>query len=241
MLGRAVLGMYPAWAQKNDNFEIYSDAIEETGAVPLIDDVLFAYRADAIVTRKRKGGQPSFWLHDFKTVSGSLPEDPSWLDFDEQITNYLAAVEAVYNVKFTGAIFTFVLAEVPPTPEVLKSTGGLSKNVRQRTPAEAYFNKLKELGEDPREYTDILKVLAAKNKWFARFEILRTRDQLRTTWLNNQAIAREMIRPDVLIYPAPSKMNCNKCAYQGPCLIEGSGKDPAQVLETEYALGDTNR
>jgi len=224
-IGEAVLAMYPAWAKEHDNFEIV--AVEETGNAPLIDGIEFSYRADQVI--RYRGG---LWIHDFKTAK-TLPDDPTFLDYDEQITGYLKALEHTYGEPVSGALFTYMLVKKPTEPQVLKK-GGLSVAKKIYTTPEIYFNKLKEIGEDPRSYMDFIQQLAARCIWFKRFEIIKTRAQKDVLWETHKEVAAMMVDPDVVIYPSPMPMNCQMCAYTAPCYIEGSGGNPINVLEAEY-------
>lgn len=225
--GMAVLPMYPEWAEEHDNFEVV--AIEEKGRVPLIDGANFSYRADQVIKRKGK-----YWIHDFKTAI-SLPDDPSFLDFDEQITGYLKACELVYKVRFVGAIFTYLLVKEPTEPAILKR-GGLSKDKRIITTPQLYFDKLLEIGEDPRDYIEVLQRLDLI-EWFRRFEIVKRDSEKEALWEMHKNIAEIMTAPDAFIYPAPEKIRCQLCSYKGPCMAENLGKDPKRILETEFVQG----
>lgn len=228
----SVLGMYPAWAKKNDDFKVLE--AEKRYSVPLIEtndfEVFFTFRCDQIVERRS-----GLWIHDFKTVT-DLPSDPSFLDYDDQITGYLKGCELQFGKPFVGAIFTYLLAKVPSEPEVLQK-GGLSTNKKIFTTAEVYYRKLLELGLDPRDYQDFLKQLNARCKWFVRFDIMKTRAEKDLLWAEHQQLAYEMLKPDVFIYKAPTKMNCNYCSYKTPCLIENAGRDFERVLELEFVNG----
>lgn len=223
--GKAVLAMYSAWAREHDDFEVV--AVEETGVVPLTDGITFHYRADQII--RHRGG---LWIHDFKTTK-TLPDDPTFLDYDEQITGYLRALEDVYGEPVPGAVYTYMLVKPPTEPQELKN-GGLSVAKKIYTTPQVYWAKIQELELDPRPYRDFLQQLNERCVWFKRFEVLKTKKQKEVLWKSHQRVAQEMIDPDVPIYPSPTMMNCQTCAYTAPCYIEGSGGNPIGVLESEY-------
>lgn len=225
----SMFDMYPSWAWKNDNFKVLE--MEKRYSVPLIStpdlDVLFTFRCDQVVERKN-----GLWIHDFKTTS-SLPTDPTFLDFDEQITGYLKACELVYGKPFVGAIFTYLLAKVPTEPEVLKN-GSLSVSKKIVTTPKVYYRKLLELGLDPSLYKEFLQHLNNSRQWFVRFEVLKTRAEKDILWTEHQQLAYEMIKPDLLTYKSPTPMGCQLCSFKMPCLLESAGRDFEKVLETEY-------
>lgn len=243
-MGERVLQDYVLWSRKNDDYEEVV-AVEQHGHVPLLspnemplgtkyDEAFFSFRTDMIV--KRNGGQN--WIVDFKTTS-QLPsyERLAHLDTDEQITGYLKACELMYGLKFTGAVFVYILMRRPDDPTVLKS-GKLSVSKSQNTSVYMYLRTLKEMGLDPKDYSGILNHLADKKQWFRGIECVRTPEEKDNMWQQLKGMAYEMLRPDAFIYPSPSVMNCGGCSYFGPCLSENAGlhQDVRRVLQEEYAL-----
>lgn len=109
--GRTVLRMFPFWAQQQnfsfDNFEILMQEVRDTQPLLITDKqqiiAEFSFKADMVI-RDPAG---KVWLVDFKTVN-QMPHDTSFLDFDEQITGYLTALEQRLNEHVTGAIFIYL-------------------------------------------------------------------------------------------------------------------------------------
>jgi hypothetical protein len=227
-MGATILPMYAAWAKKNDNFKVIE--AEQRYQIPLIetDDTIvnFTWRADQIIEKRGK-----WWIHDFKTV-GTLPTDPSFLDFDEQITGYLKASELYFQRPFVGAVFTYILAVQPSEPE-LTLKGKLSMDKRMRTTPEIYYRKLLELGLDPREYKDFLQHLNQR-QWFVRFEIMKTAAEKDILWEEHKRLALQMIDPGVFIYKAPKPLECQMCSFKSPCLVENTGRNFEIILENEF-------
>ena len=243
-MGERVLRDYLHWSRENDDYDKVL-AVEQHGHVPLLSPnemprgskyfkAVFSYRTDLIVSRNN--GQ--YWIVDFKTTS-QLPsyERLAHLDNDEQITGYLKACEITYEVKFTGAVFVYILMRRPEDPTVLQS-GKLSQNKMQNTSHYQYRDAIEEHGLDLKDYASILSHLKDKKHWFRRIECIRTPEEKDIMWQQLKDMAYEMLRPNVFIYPCPSAVNCASCSYFGPCLSENAGlkSDVRRVLKEEYAL-----
>lgn len=245
-MGERVLQDYIHWSRETDDYESI-EAVEQHGHVPLLspnemptgsryDEAFFSFRTDMIVKRNR--GQN--WIVDFKTTS-QLPsyERLAHLDTDEQITGYLKACEIMYGMKFTGAVFIYILMRRPEDPVVLQS-GKLSVNRSQNTSAYVYREALREYDLDPKDYAGILSHLREKKHWFRRIECIRTPEEKDNMWRQIKRMAYEMLSPSVFVYPSPSVLNCVGCSYFGPCLSENAGlyQDVSRVLREEYALAE---
>ncbi len=243
-MGERVLQDYVHWSRENDDYESI-EAVEQHGHIPLLssneiplnskfDEAVFSFRTDMIV--KRNKGQN--WIVDFKTTS-QLPsyERLAHLDTDEQITGYLTACEHMYGMKFTGAVFIYILMRRPQDPTVLQN-GRFSVSKQQNTSAHTYLNALKDAGLDPKDYSGIINYLKEKKHWFRSIECVRTPEEKDNMWRQLKQLAYEMLRPEVLIYPSPSVVNCGGCQYFGLCLSENAGLkgDVRRVLQQEYAL-----
>lgn len=232
-LGETVLNMYVPWAKKHDNFKVIE--AEQRYYVPLIEtndaEVFFAFRCDQVIEKKN-----GLWIHDFKSCA-SLPTDPSYLDFDEQITGYLKACEIHFDKPFVGAVFTYLLTKMPTEPEELKG-GGLSINKKIYTTPEVFYRKLLELNLDPRDYKDFLKQLEARCQWFVRFEVIKSKAEKEILWKEHQQLAYEMIDSNIFIYKSANQLRCQMCSFKSPCLMENAGRDFEIILEREFVNGE---
>ena len=97
-----------------------------------------------------------------------------FLEFDEQITGYLKALDLIHGVKHVGAVFTYLLVKKPSVPKNNKN-GSMSKAKCFSTP-QVYFDAVKAAGLNPWHYVDVIKQ-QQHNEWFKRFVIYKTEDE----------------------------------------------------------------
>lgn len=230
--GRGTLPLYTAWAKQNDDFEVLPEFVERRGEVSLTDDINFTFRVDQIV-RRRDG---RLWLHDFKTTK-TLPKGTvDYLFYDEQITGYLAALSYMLDEPVAGAIFTYLKSELPARPRLLKN-GKLSTAKNMNVPAEVYYQEILKQGLDPSDYVDHLRLLKQNCSLFTRVEVYRDRKELSSFWESLKEVATLMSDPDVLIYPSPSQLNCNRCSFKDPCSLTNQGRSISSIMLNNYREG----
>lgn len=230
--GRVILPLYTTWAKQNDDFEVLPEFVERRGEVSLTKDINFTFRVDQIV-RRRDG---RLWLHDFKTTRTLPKAMEDHLFYDEQITGYLAALSYMLDEPIAGAIFTYLKSELPTRPKLLKS-GKLSTAKNMNVPSEVYYQEILNQGLDPGDYVDHLRLLEHNCSWFTRFEIYRDQKELSSFWESLREVATLMSAPDVLIYPSPSQLNCNRCSFKDPCSLINQGRSISSIMLSNYRDG----
>lgn len=164
----------------------------------------------------------NYWIVDHKTA-GQFG-DTSHLIIDEQCGSYAWALGYSLGLKISGVIYNELRKDVPHPPAVLKN-GTLSKSKSQNTTYELYLQAIHENSFAEEEYADILGFFKeVGNKFFRRTQLHRSPKELE---LLGQRIGIEAI--DMLnnpsIYPNPSKMRCNGCAFFAPCVAKQDGSD----------------
>ena len=221
-LGIGMLNHYFPWAEEHDDFEVVESEISFEVEIPEMD-VMYQGRIDALV--KRDDG---YWLLDHKTAAQF--GDTGWLDLDTQISAYCWAMTKRLGIKVNGMIYSEIKKSVPKEPQVNKN-GTLSQNKQQRTSLALYKKKIQELGLNESDYSEYLEYLAANDKWFRRTYVHRSDQELENVEEIIRIESREMINPDIGIYPNPSRFNCSGCAFKLPCVAKQDGSDVNWILE----------
>jgi hypothetical protein len=183
-----------------------------------------------------------YWIYDWKTAARmSTSEEFLW--FDSQITGYCWALWSI-GVPIAGFIYAEMKKAIPVEPEPHKKgmrRNGLlySVNKSMDTTATLYEQTVKE--NDNWAYTqglydDFIAYLKSENgpRYHQRFQINRNAHELRNFGLDIFNIASEMTDPNIKIYPAPGKFNCQYCAFNDPCLAKNRNEDYMYTLETLY-------
>ncbi|HEX9314192.1 MAG TPA: hypothetical protein VGA71_02120, partial [Actinomycetota bacterium] len=50
------------------------------------------------------------------------------------------------------------------------------------------------------------------------------------------AEAALVAKPDLPVYPTPSRENCGTCVFQAPCIALNAGTDPGPILEESFRV-----
>jgi len=237
-LGGEMLRHYDLWLQHNPpTYKVLET--EFWLNVPLGVEVhghqaYFVGRTDGLAT----DAEGELTILEYKTAARL--KDPNDLKLDFQGLAYLAAAQQLGSLpgrraKARGLLFIYMLKKVAKPPTVLQN-GSLSVNKRQGTSYELYVEALEDMGLDPSEYGKMLLYLSTQCQYFQRTTISPTPEALEATWKDLQTLAREMLNPQVHIYPNPGYFpwKCNNCWYKDPCDLRRQGIDPAPLLRSAY-------
>ena len=85
---------------------------------------------------------------------------------------------------------------------------------------------------DPNDYAEVREALD-KNEYVRRIYITFTNKALDRFYERNVALAKEMINPDLVLYPNVNPIVCKSCPYSYPCNIK---LDISHKLAEQYVL-----
>lgn len=227
----AMVDNYLLWAQERDDFEVL--VVEQDFEIPLFDEHQFAGRWDLVVLRDNK-----IWLNDFKVTGMPFESYAEYLqEQDEQARAYSWAGKQIYGDDFGGIMFTLIRNKPPEEPIVLLN-GELSRNKSQKTSWEFYRRALHVNGGKAYEYDEMMWELN-KKPFVYRIAIALGERPLTAFSKRAEATAKEMLNPDLLIYPNANPISCRMCAYTFPCSVyhSVSEKMADQILERDYEVG----
>lgn len=219
-LGLDMLEYYFRWAPSQDNFKPIMTEIEFEVPIPgMEDEAIYQGRIDLIVE-----DEFGYWIVDHKTAKQF--GDSQWLWLDDQCSSYAWAIQRQLGLEVRGVIYNQLKKKPPDPPRMLKS-GGFSIAKNQDTDFITYLRTLKEHGIEPSGYREFLSYLKHNPKEYCRrIRISYTQQQLEIVGQRIEREAREMINPNLQIYPSPSMMNCNGCRFYGPCVQIQEGREP---------------
>lgn len=249
-LGVSMLKAYFDWAQYMDDFT--PTHVEVDFEVPILDPqgneficechgwpVVYQGRLDGIV----KDNLGWYWILEHKTAGQLGPTDH--LVLDEQTGSYCWAVQHMLGVRVAGVIYNEAVKKmVKPPQELMRPQGGrrFSVNKQQDTTYEVALQHLINEGEDLRhpDYVDFLEYLKMQgNKFFRRTQVQRNTHELKDQGERIYWEAREMLNPDTVPYPNPSRFNCMMCAFRTPCIAMNDGSDYEFILREDYRVRTT--
>jgi hypothetical protein len=262
-LGRGMLEYYVGWSRINDDFEPvtvehefevpitkevrgevwnlwYGDGDEglHTYWTRAEGNVVYQGRIDGLV-RDFTG---AYWILEHKTAQKSGPT--KWLMMDDQAGSYAWALQKMLGIPIKGIIYTRAFKQFPQPPKLLKSDGSVSCDKRQSTTAALFV----EAVEQAHPFRPAAETITDDEKYFAYHQFL-TSDAapqfVERHWLirnPNQiedigrriAVEAQLMLDDPAIYPNVSSINCNQCAFFGPCLTKQEGGDWMYQLKSEY-------
>lgn len=195
-------------------------------------------RVDALLEDNIYGG---YLVADWKTAA-QLIVNGEFLQLDDQITSYCAALQYTLNIDVRGFLYAEFKKGYPKPPaQLTRLTKGRWYSVKadQDTSYEVAYQTFKELDGDALEagfYDDYLAALQGPDapRYHQRFPIIQDDTKLENVMSNVAMEAMDMIDPLILVYPSPSKQNCTRCAYRAPCLGKFNGEDYEYTLKTSF-------
>lgn len=195
-------------------------------------------RVDALLEDDVNGG---YFVADWKSAA-QLIVNGEFLQLDDQITSYCAALQLILGLDVRGFMYAEFKKAFPQAPRRLdrprkgcsfsvghtqETTYALAKEVIEAEDSYAYYQGLYD------EYLAWLQSPEAP-RYHQRFPIIQSDAKLKNILSNVSMEAMDITDPDLLIYPAPSKMNCSGCAFKAPCLGKMNDEDYIYTLESLY-------
>jgi hypothetical protein len=232
LLHRGILRHYARWAAANDDFKvILPETIITVPMTDLGEGVRYVGTADGLI----RDVHGKYWLLEHKTAA-NLPSLDA-LRNDEQSLAYTWAARndpslKEYNVQ--GTLFNILRKKVPTEPQELKR-GGLSQSLSIDTTYETYLAALVRKGLPPTLYGRVLRTLQERgNTFFLRSYVKHSEGNLAVFDRYVRVIAREMLNPEVPLWPHRTWWCENSCPYREPCEAVLAGLDPGPLLESGF-------
>jgi len=200
-------------------------------AIPIV----YQGRVDALV----QDLLGNYWIAEWKSAEKAPPESNRWLAMDAQVGSYAWAIQKMLGIPIKGVIHRTTLKRAPEPPKLLKNNQ-LSIDRRQYTSATLFAQSVKQWEEmfgipALDKYNEYLEFLASPDapKFIYNEQVTRNPNQIANIGKWIAAEAQEMLSdPD--IYPSPSSINCNSCAFYGPSLAWQEGSDWQFILDSQF-------
>lgn len=201
--------------------------------------VSYGGRIDAIFENIETG---EYWIVDWKTAAQLAEESQRkmFLSLDDQITSYVWALNEC-GIRVVGFLYHEQKKAFPQEPEPMQRrrlNRLFSTNKQIECNADIYERTVKENDPEAYEqglYDDFIEYLREEGgRFYARYPEHRTEAELRQCSINIYKEAKDMIDPNLSIYPNAGRFNCQYCAFNQPCLEENSEGDVLFTLETMF-------
>lgn len=176
-----------------------------------------------------------YWLQDFKTAKRA---DTAKLATDDQVSAYLWAAAKLFPFSVYGFIYLQMTKEKIKEPKRLKN-GELSVDKRQKTTYSLLRQEIiKDYGtvqQAPSKLIQFLNFMAeaeeAEGDKFIRWDFVkRTPEQLAMTEQNVFGELQDMLNPDKVCYPSPTRDCVWDCPFREACIM--------MDMQDTYALAE---
>lgn len=240
---QAIIAHYSLWIAVDE--KKYSDRNLEFVALempfeielPGIDGATFGGRFDGIVKHLGTG---ELWIWETKTTR-SISELTRSLANDEQCGLYMYAARKI-GFPVVGVLYNMLRKKAPSEPSLL-SSGALSKAKSIDTSAMHYAKCIAQTFPDwssetiQEFYGDMLDYLKDnESKFFQRFPIYRSEQELDQLIMNLVLTAREMLNLELPLYPSPSWVTCSFCSFKAACLTMNAGGNFEVLLDEDFRI-----
>ena len=206
--------------------------VHEYGAV-----VTFDGRIDAIMQDLVNGG---YFIWDHKSAA-QIRKDDRLLLLDPQVNGYTWAAYVELGIDIRGFLYVEYRKDFPKPPRVLSKAYKGRHFSTDKTQGTDLLNFTRTVQRhDPRGleqgvYDEYIAWLRSPEApvYHRRFPIIKTKRNLKSVAQQIYDIARDMISPDLLIYPNAGHFSCSGCAYYTPCLAQFMGEDYSHSLNSD--------
>jgi hypothetical protein len=195
-------------------------------------------RVDALLEDDVNGG---YFVADWKSAA-QLIVNGEFLQLDDQITSYCAALQLILDIDVRGFMYAEFKKAFPQSPTLLQRPR-LGRKFSTSKTQETNYDIARRVfaDEDPFAfnqglYDEYLAYLSGPDgpRYHQRFPLILQDAKLKNVLTNVSMEAMDITDPDLLVYPAPSKMNCSGCAFRTPCLGKFNDEDYLYTLESLY-------
>lgn len=202
--------------------------------------ITYGGRIDALVEDE----YGDYWIVDWKTTATIREDNDEHLYLDDQIGSYCWAM-SVLNIPVRGFMYHEQRKDFPRPPKQNKTTRlGRKFSVSKSEPVEYELYRETVAREDTEAYEaglydEYLEWLRTDGpKFHMRYQIHKTPYELREIGKNIYLEAREMVNPDLAIYPAAGRFSCSFCAFRQPCMGKNNGEDYYFTLQSLFTRRD---
>lgn len=209
---------------------VHDECLRTCGQVhPYGAVVTYDGRIDMIVEDIFNGG---YFIWDHKSAK-QIRRDDRLLLLDPQVNGYTWAASSILGIDIRGFLYVEYRKDFPREPKMLaRSYKGRRFSTDKTAPTDLEnFTRTVQRYDAPGlaagVYDEYIAWLQGPEApvFHRRFPIIKTKQNLATVGTTIYQIARDMISPDLLIYPNAGHFSCSGCAYYTPCLSQTMGED----------------
>ena len=221
--------IYKAYHRRYEDDGLYYIESEVTLIVQLDDDTEFICIIDKIVEDEDE----RLWLMDHK-FNKNIPTPDARASDLQLLGNAWAWDQANPDRPLTGIIWDYCRSKPPTIPEQLKA-GGLTRRKNLRSDVYTYRERLKELGLNEADYSEVLEALVKNDALYFARTVLPVGDALQESILGDyRSTATEIRVLGETLKDRNLTRDCKQCDYYNLCQAELRGLDADYIRKTEY-------
>lgn len=228
---RLMLGYLRTYEKTDRRYVTIDTEIDEIVRLP--NGLYLHMIIDRIVWDKVLKGM---WIWDYKSRKNF--EDADNIILDPQGTLYYDGLTVLGGYEpILGFVMDEIRTKPPAIPDVLQS-GQLSKRKNIDTDVWTYMSAIRRHGLDPTDYTDILRLIASrqKDRFFRRTALPKDPPVVRTlrreALQSARAIRRATERGE---FPRTFDKSCSwMCDYRDLCIAELMGGDISSMIKLNF-------
>ncbi len=230
----------------NFHIEIPKEHLEPfcpRAVLDLYDKILYSMTLDRVT----KDSYNRLWMQEYKSAKNF-----QWyhLDTDGQVSAYNWGLTVKYpGYEIAGTIYQQFKKQIIQPPAFLSSTKMFSISKRQKTSYALYMSALRNLyGTNPQRFPEpnrmFLEYLQEQetqdsDDLIKRDYIERNATQIKNEYKKILMETSEMINPDTLLYPNPTRDCSWDCPFNAACIGIDSGENWTQELTANTIQRDT--
>ena len=175
------------------------------------------------------------WIGEHKSHKSFPTEDVRAADLQSMLYGDAAAKELGIK-RVVGCMWDYIRSKSPTVPEVLKSTGMLSKKRIDTLPA-VYERAIADNKLDRAHYVDILGELDDKlPSWYRRVFVPFNKTAVETMIEETQLTGREMNLKAGVDTTRNLTRDCSWCSYEKLCKADLFGQDSEWIRDREFVV-----
>lgn len=200
-------------------------------------EVTYDGRIDAIMQDLHNGG---YFIWDHKSAA-QIRKNDRLLHLDPQVNGYTWAAYSELGIDVRGFLYVEYRKDYPRPPKMLsRPYKGRHFSTDKTSPTDVLnftqtVQKYHPQGLQDGLYDEYIEWLQGPEApvFHKRFPIIKTKRNLKNVGETLYLIAKDMVAPDLLIYPNAGHFSCSGCIYYDPCLAKTLGEDYAHALRSD--------
>lgn len=184
------------------------------------------------------------WVDEYKTAKRA---EHMHYETDPQCTTYVWALSHIFpEYEVAGVTYVQFVKDKPKPPPILSSgTISTAKNLVTSSPLyrralERMYGSVEKSPERNQKFLIDLYTKETENRdrYIVRTDVTRNAIQLQAEAQKILLELEDMLRPDLALYPAPTRDCSRMCSFLAPCVAIDAGQDFDEMILDKFSQRD---